>query len=100
MKAMIRTALVAAALVLPVASFAQASTITRAQVNGEISQLAHAGYHVGDGDQAQYPANVQRAEAKVAAQDGATSAYGGVADGASQSGSHVSKADWNAMYTR
>ncbi|SAL41744.1 membrane protein [Caballeronia peredens] len=99
MKSIIRAALVATALVVPVASFAQ-SQITRAQVRAELAQLESVGYHVGDGDQAHYPEAIQAAETKLAARNGET-AYGGAAGGTSQSGgSRVSQADWNAMYSR
>ena len=99
MKSIIRTALVATALVIPVASFAQ-SQITRAQVRAELVELQSVGYHVGDGDQAHYPQAIEAAEAKLAARQGQT-AYGGTAGGSSQAGgAHVSQADWNAMYSR
>ncbi|SAK69741.1 purine nucleoside phosphorylase [Caballeronia calidae] len=99
MKSIIRAALVATALVIPVASFAQ-SQITRAQVRAELAELQSVGYHVGDGDQAHYPEAIQAAEAKLAARNGAT-AYGGNANGTSQSGAaRVSQSDWNAMYSR
>jgi hypothetical protein len=60
--------------------------------------LEKAGYHVGDGDNAHYPEAIQAAEAKVAAQNGAASGYGGVVSGPSEAGPAVTKADWNAMY--
>jgi hypothetical protein len=98
MKSLIQAVAVAAALVVPVASFAQSQS-TIAQVRAELVQLQKVGYHVGDGDQAHYPDAIQAAEAKVAASNG-NSAYGGVAN-ASESGAHgaaVSAQDWNAMY--
>jgi hypothetical protein len=100
MKSLIQTVVVAAALAAPALSFAQSNApVTRAQVRAELVQLEKAGYHPGD-DQTHYPVAVQAAEARVAAQNGATSGYGGVANGASQSGrSQVSAADWNAMYS-
>ena len=99
MKSIIRAAIVATALVIPVASFAQ-SQITRAQVRAELAELQSVGYHVGDGDQAHYPEAIQAAEAKLAARDGAT-AHGGANNGTSQSGgARVSQSDWNAMYSR
>ncbi|BAN27421.1 DUF4148 domain-containing protein [Caballeronia insecticola] len=92
MKSIIRAALVATALVVPVASFAQ-SQITRAQVRAELAQLESVGYHVGDGDQAHYPQAIQAAEAKLAARNGET-AYGGAASGTTQAGGgRVSQAD-------
>ncbi len=100
MKSLIPAVAVAVALVVPVASFAQSNgPVTRAQVREELIQLEKAGYHVGDGDQAHYPDAIQAAEAKVAAQNGATSGYGGVVSGSSDAARPaVSKADWNAMY--
>ncbi|ASW04454.1 MULTISPECIES: DUF4148 domain-containing protein [Paraburkholderia] len=100
MKSLIQAVVVAAALAAPVMSFAQSNQpVTRAQVRAELVQLEKAGYHVGDGDNATYPAQIQAAEAKVAAQNGAASGYGGVVSGSSDAGRPaVSKADWNAMY--
>ena len=103
MKSLIQAVAVAAALIVPVASFAQTNAnapLTRAQVRAEMVQLEQAGYHVGDGDNSNYPAPIQAAEAKVAAQHAESSGYGGVANGSSDAGRPtVSKADWNAMYS-
>ncbi|TCK84018.1 DUF4148 domain-containing protein [Paraburkholderia sp. BL9I2N2] len=84
MKSLIQVVVVAAALAAPVAVFAQSNApLTRAQVRAELIQLEKAGYHPGDGDNTTYPADIQAAEAKVAAQN---NAVGGVVDGSSQSG--------------
>jgi len=101
MKSLIQAVVVAAALAAPVAVFAQSSQpVTRAQVRAELVQLEKAGYHVGDSDNTHYPAAIQAAEAKVAAQNGATSGYGGVVSGSSDAGRPaMSKTDWNAMYS-
>lgn len=101
MKSLIQAVVVAAALAAPVAVFAQSNApLTRAQVRAELVQLEKAGYHPGEGDNTTYPAEIQAAEAKVAAQNGATSGYGGVVNGSSDAGCPaVSKADWNAMYS-
>ncbi|WP_144145151.1 DUF4148 domain-containing protein [Paraburkholderia sp. BCC1884] len=103
MKSLIQAVVVAAALVAPVLSFAQQSDapkLTRAQVRAELVQLEQAGFRPGDGDNTSYPDKIQAAEAKVAARNGASSGYGGVVAGSSQSGSRgVSAADWNAMYS-
>jgi hypothetical protein len=101
MKSLIQAVAVAVALVAPVASFAQSNApVTRAQVRAEIVQLERVGYHVGDGDNANYPDAIQAAEARVSALNG-NSGYGGVAAGTSQAGgAGVSSDDWNAMYTR
>ncbi|WP_028221550.1 DUF4148 domain-containing protein [Paraburkholderia oxyphila] len=101
MKSLIQAVAVAAALIVPVASFAQSNgPVTRAQVRAELVQLEQAGYRPGDGDHTTYPQQIQAAEAKVAAQQGAAnSGYGGVASGSSDAGRPaVPKADWNAMY--
>jgi hypothetical protein len=99
MKSLIQAAVVAAALATPVVVFAQANQpLTRAQVRAELVQLEKAGYHLGDGDNTTYPAQIQAAEAKVAAQNASTG-VGGVGSGSSDAGRPpVSKADWNAMY--
>ena len=95
MRSLIQAVVVAAALVAPVVSFAHSDAPkTRAQVRAELVQLEQAGYHVGDGDNTTYPAEIQAAEAKVAAQNGAASGYGGVVSGSSEARRPaVSKAD-------
>ena len=100
MKTLIQTVAVALALVVPVASFAQSNApVTRAQVRAELVQLEKAGWRPGAGSDPHYPDDLLAAEAKVAAANGATSGYGGVAAGNSDAGRPaVSKADWNAMY--
>ncbi|ANB71762.1 DUF4148 domain-containing protein [Paraburkholderia phytofirmans] len=86
MKSLIQAVVVAAALAAPVAVFAQSNQpVTRAQVRAELVQLEKAGYHPGDDDNTTYPAQIQAAEAKVAAQNGATG-VGGVVSGSSASG--------------
>jgi hypothetical protein len=100
MKSLIQIVVVAAALAAPVAVFAQSNQpVTRAQVRAELVQLEQAGWRPGEGDHTTYPAQIQAAEAKVAAENGDTG-VGGVANGSSESGRPtVSKADWNAMYS-
>lgn len=99
MKTLINAVVVAVVLVAPVASFAQSSgTVTRAQVRQELIQLERAGYHVGDSDQAHYPEAIMAAEARVSS-EAANTGVGGVTT-STQSGSKVSTADWNAMYSR
>ncbi|MEW6347025.1 MAG: DUF4148 domain-containing protein [Pseudomonadota bacterium] len=97
MKSLIQAVVVAAALIAPALSFAQSNApVTRAQVRAD----QKAGYHPGD-DETHYPVAVQAAEARIAAQKGAASGYGGAVSGVSESGrSNVSPADWNAMYGR
>jgi len=99
-KSLIQAVAVAAVLAVPAVSFAQQQApVTRAQVRAELVQLEQAGYHVGDGDNTSYPAQLQAAQARIAAMNGNT-AYGGAADGTSQAGGapKVSAKDWEAMY--
>jgi hypothetical protein len=78
---------IAVALAAPAITFAQSNApLTRAQVRAQLVQLEQAGYHVGDGDQATYPAQLQAAEAKVARAEAGSSGYGGAANGSSAAG--------------
>src|ERR1700712_1771526 len=86
MKSLIRAITVAAVLAIPAVSFAQSAPVTRAEVRAQLTQLERAGYNPAS-DQTQYPRNIQAAEAKVAAENGTTAAYGGVSDGSSAAGS-------------
>ncbi|WP_168788035.1 DUF4148 domain-containing protein [Paraburkholderia aromaticivorans] len=101
MKSLIQAVVIAAALAAPVAVFAQSSQpVTRAQVRAELVQLEKAGYNPARGKDPYYPADIQAAEAKVAAQNGAARGYGGAVSGSSDAGRPaVSQADWNAMYS-
>jgi hypothetical protein len=86
MKSLIQAVVVAAALAAPVAAFAQADQpLTRAEVRAQLVQVEQAGYHPGDGDPNAYPAQIQAADAKIAAQNGGTD-VGGVANGSSSVG--------------
>ncbi|MGF6553611.1 DUF4148 domain-containing protein [Paraburkholderia youngii] len=85
---LVQSLLVAALVAVPVVSFAQPQqALTRAEVRAELVQLEKAGYTPAS-DNAQYPQNIEAAEARVSAGKDAT-AYGGVANGSSASGSHV-----------
>ncbi|SAK81618.1 membrane protein [Caballeronia calidae] len=77
--------IVAAALAIPaVSSFAQSNQpLTRADVKAQLVQLERAGYNPNTNNTT-YPADIQAAEAKVAAQNGQS--YGGVTNGTSASG--------------
>ena len=102
MKSLIQTVVIAAVLAAPVASFAQSNQpVTRAQVRAELVQLEKAGYHPGHADP-YYPADIQAAEARVAAQNGtaqaAQSSYGGVVSGSSQAGHAVTASDTKSIY--
>jgi hypothetical protein len=92
MKSLIKAVAVALVLAAPVASFAQSNQgVTRAQVRADLVQLEKAGYNVG-GEETTYPSQIQAAEARVAAENGAaqaqanTSGFGSEASAASQSG--------------
>ncbi|TDG09830.1 DUF4148 domain-containing protein [Paraburkholderia guartelaensis] len=86
MKYLVQTVVVLTVTAAPVLSFAQSNgPVTTEQVRAELIQLEQAGYHVGDGDNANYPADIQAAEARVAAQNGG-SGYGGMVSGSSASG--------------
>jgi len=90
MKSLIKAVALAAVLAVPAASFAQSNPpLTRAEVRAQLVQLEKAGYNPARADNASYPADIQAAEAKVAAQNGAATGFGGVADGSSVSGSHA-----------
>ncbi|HTR08513.1 MAG TPA: DUF4148 domain-containing protein [Paraburkholderia sp.] len=70
MKTLACLILASSALASPVVSLAQnTAPVTRAQVREELIRLEAAGYHIGDGDHTTYPAEIQAAEAKIAAQD-------------------------------
>ncbi|MEA3085790.1 MAG: hypothetical protein QOC89_3487 [Paraburkholderia sp.] len=87
LRSLIPAVALASTLAAPAVSFAQSNgSVTRAQARAELVQLEKAGYHVGDGDHATYPAGIQVAEARVAAQSEVTGSYGGVAGGVSASG--------------
>ena len=94
MKALIPAVVLASALAAPVVSFAQQSNapVTRAQVRAELVQLEKAGYNPSVSDDATYPADIQAAEARVAAENGSTSGVGGAVSGSSDSGARASAA--------
>ena len=95
MNTLIKALALSLAVAMPAISFAQASndSLTRAQVEGQLIQLEHAGYKPS---RTQYPADIQAAEARVAAQSG--TGYGGTATGTSQSGNTISHQRWNSEY--
>lgn len=79
--------IVASAFAAPTFAFAQSNApVTRAQVEAQLAQLERAGYNPAS-DQTQYPANIQAAEQRVAAQNGtADTSYGPSASGTSAAG--------------
>lgn len=87
MKSVIQAVVVAAVLAVPAMSFAQSSQqpLTRAEVRAQLIQIEKAGYNPATANDYDYPANIQAAEARVAAQNGGSS-YGGTANGSSDSG--------------
>ena len=86
MKSLIFVIASVSACTLPLAAFSQSdATPTRAQVQAELQQLEQAGYRPG-GEDPNYPANVQSAEARVSIENGVTG-YGGATAGSSAYGS-------------
>ena len=84
MKSLIQAAVVAVMLAVPAAVFAQSNQpLTRAQVREQLVQIEQAGYNPSRSNPYEYPANIQAAEARVAAQN---SALGGLVSGSSQQG--------------
>ncbi|KDP85235.1 DUF4148 domain-containing protein [Cupriavidus basilensis] len=85
MKALIRTVLISCALAAPALSFAQSAQapLSRAEVRADLIRLEQAGYQPGRGDDANYPQDIQAAEAKVQAED-AASANGATANAQAQ----------------
>src|ERR1700760_4221057 len=81
-KALVCLALATGALAAPALSFAQSNgSVTRAEVRADLVRLEQAGYNPSLADDADYPAAIQAAEAKVASQSvpqTAQSSYGGV----------------------
>ena len=95
MKSLIEAAVIAALITAPLAAFAQSSQpVTRAQVRSELVQLEKAGYNPATGDNYNDPADIQAAEARVAAQNNIaqTSGYGSAANGSSQAGGRADSA--------
>jgi hypothetical protein len=94
MKSLIKAVAIALVLAAPVASFAQSNQpLTRAEVRAQLIQVEKAGYNPSASDDHTYPADIQAAEAKVAAQNAATSGEGGVVSGSSESGARAVAAD-------
>jgi Domain of unknown function (DUF4148) len=101
-KALLPAVVLASALAAPVVSFAQQSNgpVTRAQVRAELVQLEKAGWRpaMNMGNSPDYPAGIQAAEARVAAENGATSGVGGVVSGSSASGAPANVAGMKPTY--
>jgi hypothetical protein len=92
MKALFSIVSLAAALAVPAVSFAQSTShLTRAQVRADLVEVENAGYRPGDGDNTQYPRNIQQAEGRIAARNAAAASYGTPAGSSSQAGYHASQ---------
>ena len=94
MKALTCLLIAAGALASPVISFAQSSApLTRAEVRADLIHVEQAGYNPWAANDVHYPASIQAAEAKIAAQDNqhmTNTAVGGTTmTGTSSSGSHL-----------
>lgn len=86
MQSLIKAVALVVVLAAPVAAFAQSEQpLTRAEVKAQLVQIEQAGYNPAVATDATYPADIQAAEARVAAQHD-TTGYGSSANGSSQSG--------------
>jgi hypothetical protein len=98
MKLLIKTVALALVLAAPVASFAQTEQpLTRAEVKAQLQQIEQAGYNPAKSTDATYPADIQAAEARVAAQNATaqadTTGYGTTPTGSSQAGGSAAGAN-------
>ncbi len=76
-------------LASPVVGFSQSTApLTRDEVRADLVRVEQAGYSVGDGDAATYPAQIQAAEAKVSREE-SNNGIGGTPGGTSAAGSHL-----------
>jgi hypothetical protein len=89
MKSIVVSLILSAGALIPAAAFAQAAApVTRAQVRADLARIEQAGYLPSRGANDDYPADIQAAEAKVAAAQG----YGGVAEtGSSAAGARAAR---------
>ncbi|HKT95943.1 MAG TPA: DUF4148 domain-containing protein [Paraburkholderia sp.] len=92
MNTIIKMLALSLAVSTPAMSFAQSTSdsMTRAQVQGQLVRLDQAGYRQ---NKTHYPADIQSAENRMAAQGTAASntnaSYGGAADAMAQSGQRL-----------
>ncbi|SMG48697.1 DUF4148 domain-containing protein [Paraburkholderia susongensis] len=94
MKTLTCLLIAAGALASPVISFAQSNApLTRAEVRADLIRVEQAGYNPSAADDVNYPADIQAAETRIAAQDNkhmANDAVGGTTmSGTSAAGSHL-----------
>lgn len=80
-------------LIAPLVCFAQPThALTRAEVHAQLIQLENAGYNPAKRDEASYPSDIQKAEARVAARgaanDYSTSGMGTATGSTAESGGH------------
>ncbi|MFM0295085.1 MULTISPECIES: DUF4148 domain-containing protein [Paraburkholderia] len=103
MKSLIQAIVVATAFVAPVAFGQSNQPVSRAQVLDQLVQLRNAGYSAHGRDPS-YPADVQAAETRVSARNGAAraenTAFGGVGSGLSQSGESAANPPTKSLYAR
>jgi hypothetical protein len=89
MRSLIVAIAATSALALPLTAWSQTDAApTRAQVRAELQQLEQAGYDPSKGEDPNYPVDIQAAEARVWAANGATG-YGGTMSGSTSSGSRA-----------
>lgn len=104
MKSLVQALVLATALAAPIASFAQSNLpVTRAQVRAELAQLVKAGYNPARGTDPYYPDDIQAAEARVAAQNGGMTGFGGTVSDSSASGAaaearHTASRDFTLIF--
>jgi len=90
MKSLIKAVALVAVFAAPVASFAQSEQpVTRAEVKAQLKQIEQAGYNPAVATDSTYPADIQAAEARVAAQNSGATGYGSSTAGSSETGSNV-----------
>jgi hypothetical protein len=90
MKSLVKAVALVAVFAAPVASFAQSEQpLTRAEVKAQLKQIEQAGYNPAVATDSTYPADIQAAEARVAAQNNAATGYGPPTAGSSETGSDV-----------
>lgn len=90
MKSLIQAVALVVVLAAPAATFAQSDQpLTRAEVKAQLKQIEQAGYNPAASADSTYPADIQAAEARVAAQNAATTGYGPATTGSSETGSNV-----------
>lgn len=89
-KSFVPATLVVSALAFPTLAFAQDNPgLTRAEVRAQLIQVEQAGYNPSSHD-VYYPADIQAAEARVAASNGSNErSYGPSTEGTSASGLHA-----------